>query len=724
MNREGPKALGTRPEPVGAPNCLNNMTFVISGEFETLTKEQTRDIVMRYGGRVTSAVSGKTTYLLRGRDAGESKLAKAKQIGTKVLDEDGFYQLVESSSPKEIKQPNAPSEPTKETDKKVTPTKALPSSVDTKGKQSEAKYATLVTGVTTETSLWTDKYRPKTIQDIIGNKEMVKRINDWLANYDSHKKAASSQAAGDSDIHSYRAILISGPPGIGKTTTAHVVAETNGYEALEFNASDVRNKKILEQNLSEMMDNRTMTEFFQTGKPQPKGKKVVLIMDEVDGMSAGDRGGAAELAAMIRKTKIPIICICNDVRSPKVGPLLRVCFDARFKRTPANQIRPKLMTIAFKEKLDINPNAIEELVSTTQNDIRQIINILSTYRLNNTSMGYDDAKRIGKTNQKNTILNPFEIPGELLASGNWRQKTLNEKYEIYFHDYNLSPLMFYENYCKVKPQKASLMSTTGSAKEIACNEMELIAKAAEAIADGDLVDSMIHGSSQQYSLMPVQSIFSCVRPAYYMEGYMQTRTGFPSWLGNNSKAAKYSRLLSDLQTRMRVKASGDRSEIRLNYLTTLNERIFGNVAQENYEEAIEYMDNYYLDRENLETLSDLVCTTTKPPLVELPAKTKTAFTRKYNSVSHPVLFQPGSVPIKKAIATPTEDMMDTLVEEDTDYVEDTPEEEEDSSLDADISDSKYIKESKKRKNGSSQSSQSKKASSSQSSQTKRARSKK
>jgi replication factor C subunit 1 len=72
------------------------------------------------------------------------------------------------------------------------------------------------------------------------------------------------------------------------------------------------------------------------------------------------------------------------------------------------------------------------------------------------------------------------------------------------------------------------MSTTGSAKEIACNEMELIAKAAEAIADGDLVDSMIHGSSQQYSLMPVQSIFSCVRPAYYMEGYMQTRTGFPS----------------------------------------------------------------------------------------------------------------------------------------------------------------------------------------------------
>lgn len=50
MNREAPKALGTRPEPVGADNCLEGMTFVISGQYETLTKDQTKDIIMRYGG--------------------------------------------------------------------------------------------------------------------------------------------------------------------------------------------------------------------------------------------------------------------------------------------------------------------------------------------------------------------------------------------------------------------------------------------------------------------------------------------------------------------------------------------------------------------------------------------------------------------------------------------------------------------------------------------------
>lgn len=49
-NKEGPKALGSRPLPVGAENCLEGFTFVISGEFETLTREQSKDICLRYGG--------------------------------------------------------------------------------------------------------------------------------------------------------------------------------------------------------------------------------------------------------------------------------------------------------------------------------------------------------------------------------------------------------------------------------------------------------------------------------------------------------------------------------------------------------------------------------------------------------------------------------------------------------------------------------------------------
>ena len=129
-----------------------------------------------------------------------------------------------------------------------------------------------------------------------------------------------------------RAVLISGPPGIGKTTTAHLVARLENFEAIEFNASDTRSKKTVENLVKDITTSHTVRHFFGGDKSGAKSKAQVIIMDEVDGMSAGDRGGNASLIQLIKQTKVPIICICNDRQSQKVRSLANYCYDMRFRR--------------------------------------------------------------------------------------------------------------------------------------------------------------------------------------------------------------------------------------------------------------------------------------------------------------------------------------------------------------------------------------------------------
>ncbi|KAI9284892.1 replication factor RFC1 C terminal domain-containing protein [Umbelopsis sp. AD052] len=659
-NRLPPQSLGTREIPQAAPNCFAGFTFVVSGEFETITRNETEDLIKRYGGRITSAISGKTTHFVKGREAGPSKTEKAEKLGTKIVDEDGFFELLKTSQSKEIEMP--PIE--------------KPTASAAKGKKKEEISA----NPEQSSMLWTEKYKPQKMEEILGNKELVKRISAWLKDWDS-SYSSGFKFRNKESINDFSAVLLSGPPGIGKTTAAHVIAKTNGYELLEFNASDVRSKKILEESVSEMMDNRTMTEFFAAGKPKGdrliNGKKVVLVMDEVDGMSAGDRGGAAEMAKLIKKSKIPVICICNDNKAKKIEPLLRVCYEAKFKRTPAAQLRSRFMTIAFREKLKIEPNALDQLVEATRNDIRQIINILSTYRLGQQTMNFDQAKAVGKMNEKYSQINLFEIPGMLLSAARSREMTLAQKSEIYFHDYSLSHLMFFENYVRWMPEQAKAASNQN---EMDCKYIEAIADAAEAMSEGAMVDGMIHGSTQHWSLMPVHSMFSMVRPAHFMKGQFAGahRLNFPAWLGQNSKTQKKKRLLRELQIHMRTKSSGDKYEVRQNYLPVLNQLIFSALLEEDYDAAFEIMDSYYLDKDLVDAIAELEFPLRgqKTLQSQLTTSIKSTFTRKYNSTSHPVMLQPGGQTIKKAIAVPMDDPEGTIFDDEADFGGDVSEEEQ------------------------------------------------
>lgn len=117
---------------------------------------------------------------------------------------------------------------------------------------------------------------------------------------------------------------------------------------MELNASDTRSKKSLETEVAELLGNHTLVDFFG-GVPKSQnpnaheGRTHCLIMDEVDGMAGNaDRGGMAELIQLIKKSKIPIICMCNDRNHQKVRSLSNYCFDLRFQRPRVEQIKVRV----------------------------------------------------------------------------------------------------------------------------------------------------------------------------------------------------------------------------------------------------------------------------------------------------------------------------------------------------------------------------------------------
>lgn len=632
----GPSQPGTKAIPDGEPNCLAGLTFVFTGELTSLGRDEAIDLAKRFGGRVTGQPSSKTSYVVVGEDAGLSKLSAIKKHKLPTLNEDEFLSLIATRK-------GFIDEKTKEKIEKEEAKIREAARELTKQEQKQK-----ASGLSPLSQLWTTKYAPQTMKDICGNKSQVEKLQSWLHDWQASRKAGFKKP-GKHAMGIFRAVLITGSPGIGKTTTAHLCAKLEGYTPIELNASDARSKQLVE-NATNI--NNTSLDGWMSGKKEALvtgtliSDKSVLIMDEVDGMSSGDRGGVGALNALIKKTKIPIICIANDAQAQKLKPLTYTCFQLPFKKPEAAAIRSRVLSICFKEGLEIPANVIDQLIQGAQSDIRQVITMLSTWRLSHKTMDFDQGKALVKMNEKYTLMTPWGIMNKILGPYSFSatsQETINDKTDLYFQDHSFVPMFMQENYLRPDPARAKQYD--GPEKDM--KRLEFFDKAASAISDGDLIDAMIHSSGQHWSLMPFHAIQSTVLPAYFTYGQMAhfgpSGISFPAWFGQNSKQSKLQRQLNDVQSHMRLRISSNKAEARMSYIPALNLRLVEPLVDSGtsaVDDVIECMDTYYLSKEDWEVIVELGVgdRRNEQVLKKISAGTKTSFTKKYNSLDHPVAF--------------------------------------------------------------------------------------
>jgi replication factor C subunit 1 len=406
-----------------------------------------------------------------------------------------------------------------------------------------------------------DKYAPKSLVDVIGHKEQIATLTHWLSNW-------TGGAGG---------VLCIGPPGIGKTTVAHLVAKSLGYAVTEYNASDTRSVSVLRG-------------LFALGVRRLR--KEVIIMDEVDGLS--ERGGVGEIAEIIRKSATPIICIANE-KPPKLKPIAGVCLEIKFSRPVKGTIANGLLKVAVSERIDIKKAELEKMCEESGNDIRAILNTLEFYGDEGTSGKKDATLR----------LDAFSATQKLFAN---KSADFNTASNLVFVDYNMIPLMVSEAY--IAAGKDSL---------------DDIVRAAELVSAGDIMDRRIH-QKQDWGLLP-HYVAATVSATKVVKGYAPFQI-FPQWLGKNSKRLKHKRWMMDLAQKLRSSSNNGSGGLRLDYIDSLQKIIGGLLAADkpDIKGAIQLLDKLGLTRDDfMEAIGDVVIDG-----IEIPTKVKTAFTREYN----------------------------------------------------------------------------------------------
>ncbi len=343
-----------------------------------------------------------------------------------------------------------------------------------------------------KSNLWINKWKPLNIGDIIGNKQNIQKIDEWLAKFDKHNN---------------NAIIISGAHGIGKTLSIELLLEKYNYKTKIIYPDELKTfRNDMDFDDYYNYDNSVFSKFnINSSKCNLSDKKLAVVFDEIESITlTSEKKYVFNIFKNNAKNKsFPLIFISNTNHSKLLTDLKKYCPEVKFFSPSSYDLIKFIQKICKSENIEINNNGcLEKLIQFSQYDVRRLINLLQDFSYNYKILNDENIDIfIEKSINKDTSIGLFEAALELLNNENNFEKI----FKLYEIDKVLIPLMVHENYYKKTMSVKNKMSFE--------EQLDKMIDISESISIGDNIETSIY-TDQNWYLQDIHGFYTCFYTSY------------------------------------------------------------------------------------------------------------------------------------------------------------------------------------------------------------------